>query len=298
MLQNQVRIIVSSVSLALICAAAAAQQTAATPAEQGEQLVESFLTFSSRPPAKVLLLGTFHFRDSGRDDFKPEHEVDVLSEERQAEIEAIVQSLARFQPTKVAVEATADRQEDLDAQFDAYAAGRWALPAKELYQLGFRLAKAAGHGKVYAIDAPGRWYEPRENPSDYARDHGQGRYLMDPFALGYDRLSTHLDELKVKTTLRRHLLLLNSEPMIRAQHGRYVRQSLAIGDSEHYPGVDGFVSQWFNRNLRIFANLLRITNPREEERIVVIFGAGHVPILRHSVDASPALELVEVDEYL
>jgi hypothetical protein len=33
-------------------------------------------------------------------------------------------------------------------------------------------------------------------------------------------------------------------------------------------------------------------------RILVIFGAGHIPILRHCVLASPEYNLVEVREYL
>ena len=54
---------------------------------------------------------------------------------------------------------------------------------------------------------------------------------------------------------------------------------------------------WFNRNLRIFANLQRITE-RPDERILLVIGAGHLAILRHCVQASPEYDLVEVAEYL
>lgn len=285
--------------LAVSSAAASAQEAAsgADPDTLASQLIDEFLHISSRPPAKILILGTFHFRNSGRDDFQPEHEADVLSAPRQAEIADIVDRLAAFQPTKVAVEATADDQARLDEEFAAYVKGSWTLPANEIYQLGFRLAKRLGHAKVFGVDAPGRWFEPREDPTAYAREHDQARYLIDRFELGYDRLHRRLDEMKMDMTLRDYLLLLNADSMLTASHGQYIRKSLGVGDSEHYPGVDGFVSQWFNRNLRIVANIRRITE-EPEERIVLIIGAGHVPILRQSFTSSPAYTVVDVDEYL
>jgi len=48
------------------------------------------------PPATILLLGTFHFDDAGLDAYKPEHRMDVLSPERQREIEEVVRCLTRF----------------------------------------------------------------------------------------------------------------------------------------------------------------------------------------------------------
>ena len=38
--------------------------------------------------------------------------------------------------------------------------------------------------------------------------------------------------------------------------------------------------------------------PHEGERIVLIIGTGHVPILRHAIQASPEYELIEVAEVL
>jgi hypothetical protein len=57
------------------------------------------------------------------------------------------------------------------------------------------------------------------------------------------------------------------------------------------------VTAWYNRNLRIFRNLQRITDG-PDERLLLLIGGGHVPILRHCAQASPEYELVEVTEYL
>ena len=55
--------------------------------------------FPEQPRAKLMLLGTFHFQDAGLDHFKPESNIDILSEERQQEVKEIVEALATFQPT-------------------------------------------------------------------------------------------------------------------------------------------------------------------------------------------------------
>lgn len=68
--------------------------------------------------------------------------------------------------------------------------------------------------------------------------------------------------------------------------------SVAIGRGADYPGADGLSGWWYNRNLRIFANIRRLIEPGD--RVLVLIGAGHVPILRHAVQASPELKLVEV----
>lgn len=49
-------------------------------------------------------------------------------------------------------------------------------------------------------------------------------------------------------------------------------------------------------NLRIFANLAEVTAPGD--RVLLIIGAGHTPILRHLVQTHPAMELVEAVDYL
>lgn len=66
------------------------------------------------PTAKIMLLGTFHFTDAGRDDYKPKHDVDILSEARQKEVEEVLDGLAGFRPSKIAVEWMPEHQERAD----------------------------------------------------------------------------------------------------------------------------------------------------------------------------------------
>jgi hypothetical protein len=276
-----------------------------------------------KPGAKIMLLGTFHFQDAGLDHYQPQFDVDILSEQRQREVVEVVECLARFQPTKIAVERRPDRQEEIELAYHTYLRGELELPGQEVYQLGFRLAQRLSHDKIYCVDAWGRYYEP---PVDieayaaarttkelqefltehfnfdpwrdlavYARQHGQER-LLSQWSPHLQKSYKDDDKAKTQRTLRETLLLGNAEENLLQSHGTYLVDWFKVGVDNQYPGVD-LITAWYNRNLRIFANLQRITET-PEERILLIIGGGHVPILRHCVQASLEYTLVEVHDYL
>lgn len=64
----------------------------------------------------------------------------------------------------------------------------------------------------------------------------------------------------------------------------------------HYAGAD-LVVRWYQRNLRIMANLHRsISGP--DDRVLVVYGQGHIPLLRQFTSESPDLCLVNPLPYL
>jgi hypothetical protein len=259
-----------------------------------------------REKTKVLLLGTFHFAFPRHDALKPEAKLDMLSPEKQAEVEEVVRLLSEFRPTKIAVEARLEQDTELNRNYQAYRAGAFPLRRGEMYQLGFRLAALLNHDRLYPIDEWGRWYEPEEKLYEYARNR-LGRAgadlsedelystLFEDLKRGYEKLYRHDEQHMLQHTLREHLLYLNSVEHITVNHGSYLAWvDSAPGD---YTLPDYVTGWWYNRNLRIFANLKRIT-ASTQDRILVIYGAGHIPILQHAVRCSPKHELVEVAEYL
>ena len=275
-----------------------------------------------QPAGRILLLGTFHFHDAGLDGYKPRYALDVFSQQRQREIAEVVELLAGFGATKIAIERTADQQEEVNRDYRAYLQGGFDLTANEIHQLGFRLARRLGHERVYCVSAWDRYYEPpvdcqaymrrygrapleqligsfAQGVLAYARDHGQEHVLSD-WTPRFRQLSELGDVANtrqpLRQPLRQTLLDINSERAILRGHGSYLVGRFKLGVGDEYVGAD-WATAWFNRNLRIFANLQRITE-RPDERILVVIGAGHVPILRHCVQASPEYDLVEVAEYL
>lgn len=257
---------------------------------------EDFLGGNS-PKAHLMLLGTFHFSNPGRDSYKPRFVVDILSEERQRELEEVVALLAKYRPTKIAVEFMPERQARVDSLYSEYLAGRHTLGTNEVYQLGFRLARRLGHPKVYLVDAQGLGLPMATDVKARAAELGQVDLLgKSEWDERYKRLYAYDDSLKTVQSLREHLLYINTEDRIRAAHGHYTVGYFKLGAGEDYLGPD-LSMQWYNRNLRIFNNVQRLTDS-PEERILLIIGSGHVPILRFLAEASPEYRLVEVGEYL
>ena len=255
-------------------------------------------------PARILLLGTFHFDDPGLDEYKPQFPWNPLTPAHQREIEGVVERLAQYRPTRVALEWPWSRQTRLDSLYNAYRAGGLELGADERQQLGFRLAHRLGHERVYAIDAPARSYFPDMTEEEYNAHVARLVAGAEPSLLAnqqaleqrYETVHRQDDSLKTVLPLDEYLVRENDPARVLANHGQYLIGGFRLGRDDDYLGPD-MRTRWYNRNLRIFHNVQRIT-ASSDERILVIIGSGHLPILRHAVEASPEYELVEVREYL
>lgn len=64
-----------------------------------------------------------------------------------------------------------------------------------------------------------------------------------------------------------------------------------VVEGEDYAGPD-LVATWYRRNLRIMANLRRAIRG-EHDRVLVVYGQGHIPLLRQFTADSPDLCLVD-----
>ncbi len=247
-------------------------------------------------PHELLVLGTFHFQDAGLDSYRPQFDVDITSPARQAEVRSLVDRLASFRPTKVAVEVSPQDQLWLDSLYAAFRNGSAALGPSEVFQIGFRLAARMGHDRVYGVDAKRRFYEPWVDPDSIAVVHGQ-QHMLDPeINLLYQRQHEWDDRAKVGRSLTEHLRYVNEPEQVLRSHGQYLIDGFEVGMGDEYPGVDARTA-WFNRNLKIFANIQRLLE-LERERIVLIIGSGHLAILQHSAKASPQFRLVDVSRVL
>ncbi len=246
--------------------------------------------------AKILLLGTFHFDDAGLDDYKPKYRLDILSDQRQKEISDVLNVLEVFRPNKIAVECLAERQSALDAEFGRYREGNHVrLGPNEIYQLGFRLAGRLGHSRIYAVDAHPAALGP--NPTtealiERARSLGQDELVQRgmQWSQWYEEWYAYEDLLKAKRTILQHLRFLNSPEELRRSLGRYLVAEFEVGGGGDYTGADSKTG-WYNRNLRIFSNIERV-RAASSDRILVIIGAGHVPILQHLAENAPEYELI------
>lgn len=268
--------------LALVTSVAGAQSTSADtlrPCRSGEAR------------AQVLFVGTFHFANPGRDVIKTKNVPDMLAPDRQREIADVVQRLAAFRPTRVAVEFVRTRQGTLDSLYREYRAGRFVLPVNEVYQLGFRVAAASDLDRVDAVDT-----ERSATRIDEAQRSEAALIAArnaDPWAVRLQQ-SHALQDVPITPanyrTLREILLGINTPDEIARSHAAYFVGYFKGGGDSTYAGPD-FIAGWYERNLRIFRDLQRITRG-PDERIIVIYGSGHLATLQQFAQGSPEYDLV------
>ena len=240
---------------------------------------------ASDAPIEVMIVGGFHM--SGGHDMHNVQVDDVTAPKRQAEIQAVVDGIAKFKPTAVDVEWDAP---DVAPKYADYLAGKLNSSHNEVIQLGFRLAKQQNipvHGIDYMADFP---YEPVEA---YAKAHGETATLDAANAdiqTMVDTISTTLAKGTISDTLR----YLNEPPRI-ARDNDFYRNMIHVGGGAEQPGAD-LLSAWYKRNAYICANLVQLTKPGD--RIVVFYGSGHAFFLRQCVSEMPGYRLIEANDYL
>jgi hypothetical protein len=252
-------------------------------------VVPASLAADSSPEAivKVMIVATYHMSNPGHDLHNLKAD-DVLTPKRQAEIAAITSALARFRPTKVAAEWSA---ETVAERYPKYLAGTLPSSRNEVVQLGFRLAQTAGLKATYGIDVDGDF--PFEQVKSYAQAHGQSGLLDQQGAAIEGSIRTMervLAQEGVSATLR-HL----NDPNKLSSDNAFYRTVLRIGDGNVQPGVD-LLAAWYKRNFSICANLIQLSQPGD--RVAVFYGSGHAYLLRQCVAETPGLQLVEPNDYL
>jgi hypothetical protein len=239
--------------------------------------------------AEVLILGSYHMANPGRDIFSSEAD-DVRSPRRQAEIEDLVRVLARFRPTRIAVEQGFNDGDRLQSSYAGYLAGERELTRNETDQIGFRLAERLGHDSVFGVDVDGDFPFPRL--SDFAKANDRNAEF-DAVMADIGSSVEEQDAYLATHTVLEALMRMNSDAAVAESVGFYYRQS-HLGDHWNWAGAD-LVAAWFHRNIRIHANIVRLVRS-PDERVLVIYGAGHLGWLRDNVLRDPTLTLRKLSD--
>jgi len=240
--------------------------------------------------AEVLVLGVYHMANPGRDIFNMQAD-DVLSPKRQEEIAELEAALKKFQPTKIAVEA--DYGTDaVPKRYAEYLTGTRPLSRNEVEQIGFRLAKDLGHTTIYPVDEEAEF--PFQRVLDYAKATGQSAKLEAMMGEIGEMVKAQDQYLKTHTVLQT-FLFMNSDARVAQDVGFYVLEA-RYGEPGDYAGPD-LLAEWYRRNARIYNNVAKLV-ATPEDRVLVIFGAGHLGWLRQDFAADPTLRLRKLEEFV
>ena len=225
----------------------------------------------------LVVLGSYHMANPGLDRAKSQVD-DVLQPERQKEIVELVELLYRFKPTKIALECSPKNESKIENAYQKYLKGEAELERGEEQQIGFRLAKKAGLEKLYCVD----WndYPPGDfsnyDYDEFAQKDAELKSFLENRTQKLQASITERDKIFKNLSVVEQLKFMNQPSNLDKSHQSYF-DYVRIGRGDQYVGAN-YLSHWYGRNMKIFANLIRITDS-PADRILVIYGAGHAKLL-------------------
>jgi Family of unknown function (DUF5694) len=253
----------------LLCSLAACAQTDARP--------------------EILILGTYHMANPGHDIYNMKAD-DVLAPKRQQEIAQVIEVLKRFHPTKVAIEAEPGSQR-VSKEYPDYLAGKYTLSSNEIDQIGYRLAKELGHKAIYPVDEQGDF--PFQRVLNYAKANNRSPQ-MEAINAKWGATVKQQDEFLRTHTILEMLEFMNSDAKAKQDVATYF-ELVPFGEPGEYAGPD-LLAAWYQRNIRIYSNIRKLVES-PNERILVIYGAGHLGWLQQDVANDTSVKLRKLAEF-
>lgn len=243
----------------------------------------------------IFLVGSFHFEYYNLDAQKIEKDkqIDVMSEARQKEIKQLLDYISIFKPTKICIEAPEKWQ--AMKRYRAYKSGQKKLERDEVQQIGFRLVERFNLDTMYGVDSK-TIIEELSTAKDSTIlkpyiDSIFNNYAFKPND-NYIKFFEYEAEQTLKLTLLEYFKYMNSPKRLERDYGAYL-----LGDFKNgkYAGADALATYWYDRNLRIFRNIQRMTTS-PKDRILVLFGAGHIAVLDQLLKCSPEYNYIRFND--
>ena len=259
-------------------------------------------------PVSVLLLGCSHLAQLYQ---AGNANSDVLTPKRQAELGAVLDGLQRYRPDGILVEQLPERQAALDSLYQLYRQGRLDLSTlpdgrSEVYQLGFALGKRLGLARIHCVNAPG-------GTSQSVLHEGQNIELYQQATARWRAVAAPFDQqlLDGTYTLPQYLRALNDPATVQQLHTLVYRTPARVthGTLKADPMVDAaflnpryvgaeFISVFYNRDLKVYSNIVTTQLATHQTRQLVLMGVRHVGSLQGMFRDDPAYRIVEIAPYL
>lgn len=262
-------------------------------------------------PAKiqVMVVGSDHLNQM----YNKQASSDVFSPKKQAELAQVRTQLARFRPEVILIEAEPKEQTQIDSLYALYQKGLLQLETlptgrSERYQLGFALAKQLQLPSPKAVD-----YYAATSQSLLSTGTNIGAYTQDLKLLQATARPLRTLVQHDSLSLYDYLALANQPAMIALLHrmqfntpALVMNGTFAAGGTNtvdlgkvdtEYIGAH-FITLFYNRNLKIYSNMLRAQQLSQAKRVLVLFGLAHVGVQEELFAANPAYQVVHAATYL
>ncbi len=257
---------------------------------------------------KIALLGTFHFNQFHDTESETNN---FFGTKRQQEIEMVIEKLKAFNPDQIYIEREPKYQTQIDSLYGLYKSDKLKLNefengAGEVYQLAFRLAKAldlegpkcVNHYESTSQSLLSSGSNIEKYQSALKKFQNLGRSVVGAFLQGKASLLETLLKMNLPENIAlSHQLLFNIPAYV--QEGEFV--SYEKNDKEtidkRYIGAE-FISLFYERNLKIYSNILNTQMESNDQRILFITGQVHVGVLQELLGKNDHFDVIECSDLL
>lgn len=248
----------------------------------------------------ILLIGTWHFDVNSTNDATRSNLTDLTSHKRQRQIDSVAQKLATFQPNKFFVKNVPSRQAYWDSLYQLLRTRKLSDTAQkiEIFQLGLKTARLTGLKQgVICVDVRQNIrmdkYEAFNEKHEKDPDSTQNKV----FSINFCQPVPSFKQLAATKSISGILLAIKSRDALLNNNYDYSHWLLAANKDDDYAGVDGTIS-WYERNLKIFVNVMRHVDLEKDQRYILLYGSAHIPQLKHFFSNHPLFEVVDIDTVL
>ncbi|BCB05149.1 DUF5694 domain-containing protein [Bacillus sp. KH172YL63] len=207
---------------------------------------------------EIILVGTYHFVQD-----------EELIEKKEKEVIELVDYLAHYKPTKVAVEWEKSKDKELNIE---YKKSKGDYSIDEIQQIGFRLAQKLNHEKVYAVNWSGGITE-----EDMTELNGSIQSSYPELLNTMKVISENAPNISLNTPLVDSFRKLNDKEATKELEEMYLSFVTVTDNKEKMIGFD-FLNKWLERELMIFKTVIDTSNSNDS--ILLIIGSDHLWMLR------------------
>ena len=272
-------------------------------------LTLSIKAFAQTQKTDIVIMGCDHLAQLYKNN---NPNTDVLTPNRQIEIQQVANLIIDYKPDAVMVEVLPEYQHEMDSLYNLYIQNKLKVEQlpdgrSEVYQLAFRICKKLRLSKVYCVNAPGGTSQSildnGENIEVYKNEGLKLRSMVTEkyAALGDDKLS-----------LKDLFLYLNMPQTYNmVYHLRYITPARVTNGTFKNPDkmVDSaFVNSKYigaeltsvfkNRDYKIYSNIVTTVNKVKSKRALLLIGAAHIGSLKSILRDDEEYNLIDANLYL
>ncbi|PQJ80548.1 DUF5694 domain-containing protein [Polaribacter porphyrae] len=249
---------------------------------------------------EVLLIGTFHYNNPGKDVTKTKS-FDILKEKYQLELQQISSNIKKYNPTKIFVEWPYDEQNELDSLFKQYTNGEYFnndslsdfYMKNEIFQLAFKVAKDNSLQKVYGIDYSTEF--PFEEVMSDIENSKQSK-LQAQIQEIFNWAKKIDNKIEAGISLTELTYYINSKEFRSYSNNWHNNLMLLAGKPNDFSGPY-LTSEWYKRNLYMWS-LIQKNSIDSDEKIMVLLGGSHAAMIELFIKGNSGWKVKELEQIM